>query len=346
MLAALGTQREQAFFRLLQLARVQIHGLKSAVQKGLGLRRLVERPAEGGDGPFQRPRRLFGDPFQIAERRLQGAFDALAAAQARLGPVHGLDDLFPVHHHGAFLGQFALFAGLRGQGRQFTHGMAQEFLVPAGGFQGLGRLGAGLGGILPDGPGLAASFPGLGQAAEGIQQCPVLNRVQQTLVVELAVDFDQILADPLQQADADRRIIDESARAAIRPQRTAQDNQAAAVAAVVQGGNAMFFKLGQDRGARSDLKGRRDGCRAATGAYKAGLGPSAQRQTQGIQKDRFSGPRFAGQHTEPGRKIQHQTVNEYDIPDGQVRQHGPVTRTSCGRTRPSLPPPGAGPARP
>ena len=70
------------------------------------------------------------------------------------------------------------------------------------------------------------------QLAIGIHQRPLCRGVQQPLLVVLAVDFDQMFAEALEEGRADGLIVDEGAGAAILAKRPAQQQRVIGIDAV------------------------------------------------------------------------------------------------------------------
>ncbi len=62
---------------------------------------------------------------------------------------------------------------------------------------------------------------------EGVEHRAVVGRVEQAALLELALDFDQAVAELAQQADARRLVIDKGAAAAVGAQKPAQHNRVA-----------------------------------------------------------------------------------------------------------------------
>ena len=77
------------------------------------------------------------------------------------------------------------------------------------------------------------------QATVSVEQAALDRRVEQPLLLVLAVHLDQQAADLAQQAGADRLVVDEAARAAVGADHAAQHQ-------VVLGGDAV---LGEQRAA-------------------------------------------------------------------------------------------------
>src|SRR4030095_16761608 len=105
--------------------------------------------------------------------------------------------------------QRVLLALLQSRGVELAHLKAQKILaldtVPLGRPQPVS--------LLPRRPVLGmqgADSPGrLLRVGEAVEQLELTQGLEQSLVLVLAVDFDQRFAEPLEQAHRDRRVIDE-----------------------------------------------------------------------------------------------------------------------------------------
>src|SRR3546814_1077244 len=55
---------------------------------------------------------------------------------------------------------------------------------------------------------------------------------------------------------------------------------------------------------------------------QAGIGAGAERQAEGIEQDRLAGPGLTGQHRQPRREGEVETVDEHHVPDRERGEHG------------------------
>ena len=153
-------------------------------------------------------------------------------------------------------------------------------------------------------------------AAEGIQNAAMRGIVEQSAVVGLPMDFHQHAAQIAQQANAHRLVIHECARAAIRRDRTPQDDFAVGRNFVFrdQGESGMVFGQIEDRD-RGAL--RRAGANARSPARAC-----AGRQSQGIEQNGFARAGLTREHVETGRKIQRHVLDQNEVANLERREHG------------------------
>ncbi len=126
-----------------------------------------------------------------------------------------------------------------------------------------------------------------GMAAERIQQNAMCGRVEQAAIVSLAVDFDKHASDLARELEADGRIVDKGAAAAIGGHRPAQDDLVRVIAEIVLRQNVA-------RGmASGGLEDRHDcgligaGARAMHAPARAGLRPARALQAGSTCPRRF-----------------------------------------------------------
>ena len=193
--------------------------------------------------------------------------------------------------------------------------MAQEIFVGAR----LRKIGLGGFALAPE---LAPCRPGNGELlalrpryAESVERVAMRRRIEQAGLRELAFDFDRHLAKLAQQADARGLVVDESAAAAVGADHAAQHDD------IVLGGDAGFIEEPPRRMIGGEVEFRRDHRLRRAGADKARLGAHAERQAEGIEKDRFAGTGLAGQHTEAWAKGKIEPVDQNHVADGEAQQH-------------------------
>ena len=148
----------------------------------------------------------------------------------------------------------------------------------------------------------------------GIQHLAMGRGIQQAMLLELADDLHQPVADLAQQADAHGLVVDEGAAAAVGADLAAKQKIAFDLEALLgeKGGGGMT--RGQvELGGHARLGG--------TPAQQAGIGARAQRQAQSIEKDRFAGAGLAGQHAQPRREGEIEPVDQDDVADGKSEEH-------------------------
>ena len=128
--------------------------------------------------------------------------------------------------------------------------MAQPFLVAFGGGDGFPRVLQPAQRVPPGAPRLGHRDAQRRRHAERIQQAGMAGGIGQAHLLVLALHFDQQRADPPQQADADRMVVDEGARAAVLGDDAAQHD-------LVLGRQSVFVQHGGDAHGRPAAKSRR-----------------------------------------------------------------------------------------
>ena len=190
-----------------------------------------------------------------------------------------------------FAGQRLLVIRLGRQRRELLHGMAQEILVaPRGGG---GRFGVGvrlLGGA-PGAPGGAHRVGLLLQPGEGIERGAMGRHVQEAVLLHLALDLDQRVAEPAQQRHRYRLVVDEGAAAAVGADQAAQGQHVLVVERLLGQHGAGRMVPGQvERGRHRGLVG--------APPHRSRFGAGAQRQAERIDQDRLAGAGLAGERAQ------------------------------------------------
>ena len=277
-------------------------------------RKFGSGPVEGGDDGRGQLAGLVGHAVEPPLGRHDAAVGAAFAGQFVEGGVGGLQQLLAVGEQAAGLRQLGLLARLGLRRRELGDGVAQIFLIAARARQ--RRLGLyPRRGTRPPLPPVVADLGRLvGEAAEGIEHGAVVGAVEQALLLELAFDLHQRLADAAEEGDADGLVVDEGAAAAVGAELAAEDDVAVVGQALLVEQRAHGM-VGGDRelGADAGLPG--------AGAEQLQVGAAAEGQAERIQEDRFAGARLAGQHGEAGIDLEIQAVDEDDVADRQVQQH-------------------------
>ena len=153
-------------------------------------------------------------------------------------------------------------------------------------------------------------------------------RVEQSAIVVLAVDLDRRRADVAEQRRRDRRGADERAAAAVGLERAADQQRLAGIALDPLLGEQA--KRGMIVGEPDFGGDRRHGCARAN---QAAIGAKAQRQAERVEQDRLARAGLSGEHAEPGLEVELEALDEHDIPDFEVAQHGDAFG-SCRSGRP------------
>ena len=323
-------EREVALLDLLLAAAVEIDLRGERAQAGervLGLRhRSVEGVERGGD-VFPA---VVGDPFQRAPGARQavlGAAGLLAAGQFRLRGVEGVDQLLRVHQAVALVGELLFLAGLRLQLVQLVDLVAKISLVllrplqlRLGGAVGLQRL--------PPGVVALGDLPGAClQPAVGVQQAAVVRLVEQAALLELPLDFHQMVGQPAQQRDRDRLVVDVGAAAPVLRQHPAHHQLVVLDLDVVLVQNCAHWM------AFGDVEGGRDLGLIGAGAQQPAVRPVAERQAERIQQDRLAGTGLAGQRAQARGEFQLKPVDQNDVADRETAQHTRGRQLTESQTR-------------
>ncbi len=75
----------------------------------------------------------------------------------------------------------------------------------------------------------------------------------------------------------------------------------------------------------SSISAETDG-RILAAADQPGVGARAERQPERIEQDRLAGAGLAGEHAQPGVELELELVDEHDVADGELPQHGALAR--------------------
>ena len=152
---------------------------------------------------------------------------------------------------------------------------------------------------------------------KAVQEIQLAGRLHEELVLVLAVDLHQLIAEARQEAEGGRRVAHESAAPAA-PAPPAPDDELPVLRRVAQvledAGN---LPAGID--VEDGLHGRRLGVRAD----QVGLRAGAQEQQDGVDEDGLAGARLAGQDIEAGSE------RDGDFFDHREALHSKLTEHSC-----------------
>ena len=152
-------------------------------------------------------------------------------------------------------------------------------------------------------------------AAKGVKYGTMRRRVDQRPIVVLAVEFNQHFADLAHERHAGGLIVDQHPGATVGRLHAPQHQIAIMAQAVVvkQGENRMVGRKIERRGHLPMLR---------AGPHPRGIAARAERQGQRIKQDGFARTGFAGQDGEPLREIKRQRIDQDDVADGEMDQHG------------------------
>ncbi len=219
---------------------------------------------------------------------------------------------------------------------QLLHRMTQEILVaPCRRRGGLG-IGARLLGRPPGLPGRPHRGALPVEAGEGIERGAVRRHVQQPVLLHLALDLDQRVAQPAQQRDRRRLVVDEGPAAAVGADGAAQGQHVLVV-------DPLFGQDGVGGMIPGEIEGGGDGGLRGAAAHRVGVRARAQGQAQRIDQDRLAGAGLAGQRAQAAARIAREgkveLLDQDEVTDRKRDKHRRPTRTirgtcaACPRTQ-------------
>ena len=149
-----------------------------------------------------------------------------------------------------------------------------------------------------------------------IEQLALRGALHQRLIFHLAVDIDERLAKLTQCLHRQCLAVDVGARAAVRADYSPQH----------YGLIFVLDRLLGEPGARSRVVGnrKRGGDLGAVGAMPNDFstGATASGEQQGVDQDRLAGAGFAGEHRQAGGELQLGGIDDCEIADLDVEEHG------------------------
>ena len=329
MLAARGAQREQALLDLLQALVATGELMPRALKGGIRLGQLDAGAIEGRDRRFKRVAGTLKDPLDHAPGAAEPTLDATLVAQQRQCLADRGRELLAVHQAGAQRRQRLLLVRLRRQRVELGQDMAQIVLLRGGMLQLRRDLGTRPLQLAPACMREAQLRDCFLEATVSVEQATLDRRVEQPLLLVLAVHLDQQAADLAHQAGADRLVVDEAARATVGADHAAQHQ-------VVLRRDAVLGEQCLDRIARRGREHGADACLRGAPTHQIAVRPAAQRQSQGIEQDRLAGAGLAGQHAKAGLEREVEPLDQDDVADREAGQHwrgaiAPFDLSSQGR---------------
>lgn len=225
MLARGPAQAEQALFHRFQRPRVQVNFAQIPLKGRDRFRRFDRRPFQRGSGFLDHCRmRTLRHAVEQTLRRHHAILDRAIPGHLRDCRLYRLGDLFAVDQRLSPLRKPLLLTRFRRQRFQLFNGMAQKILLAPGCLCLFARLVQGSLCLAPGGIRTGHCRAVTAKAGKGVEQIAVGGGIEQAVLIMLAVNLDQCLAQTAQEADADRLVIDEGAAAAVTPDYPA-DNQ-------------------------------------------------------------------------------------------------------------------------
>ena len=150
---------------------------------------------------------------------------------------------------------------------------------------------------------------------ESVQEVELPRRLEQALVLVLAVDLDQVVAEAFEHADRDRRIVHEGAVATGTSELSA--NHQLSLVETEPG----LVERGRDRTPRRYLEHRFHGRRLGVGADDVGLGAGAADEEDRVEKHRLSGAGLSGEHVEAGLERYGDGVDHGKVANSNLEEH-------------------------
>ncbi len=246
---------------------------------------------------------------------MQTLIDIVLTAKLALRIGQGLSKLLAVHHHLALVGKFNLFARLRGQISHFLYSKPKEILIALG----VGRVGdcrrPPSHYIAPTGIGSAHAVDQIRCAGKRIQKHAMAFGTHQPLVIELAMDLNQLGANIFQQSNADSLIIGEGPRSPIRIQNPTQDHRLAGCF------NTLLRQLVANCVILAQIENGADVCAFGAVTDQTRFGARTGRQPQGIQKYGFTGTRLTREYAKTVLKFQFQAFDQDHIANREMGKH-------------------------
>ena len=225
-----------------------------------------------------------------------------------------------------FRPQLPLFARTQPRGVQLGHLEAQEVLA-------LRAVAPGAAAALEIVARLAVLGEEGGEAlahrlrvAEPVEQVELARGLEQPLMLVLAVHLHERVAEPLEEADRDRRVVDEGAMAAATRELAADHDLA------VLHGQSRLIEHGR-HAAIGHGEHRLDGGGLGVGANHIGLRARAAYQENRVDQDGLAGAGLAGEDVEAGGEGDGDVLDHREVPDPQLAQH---PATMLGQPRSSL----------
>ena len=169
------------------------------------------------------------------------------------------------------------------------------------------------------------------EAAVRVEQRALLLGLEQPLVVALAVDLEQLGRERAQRAARDRALVDVGARAAVERQRAAEDELRLpllhAGPEVLRDHRQLGLQPAEDAPRRglAEHEAPLDPRLLRALAHPAGRAAArrvAEQELERAHEQAFSCPRLTRDHVQAGAEGELRRVDQRQIPDGELDQHG------------------------
>src|SRR5262249_33860235 len=156
------------------------------------------------------------------------------------------------------------------------------------------------------------------QVAEGVEQLQLVGGFEQRLVLALAVDVHEDVADLLEGGDGDGLIVDVAVTAAGPVQAPGQDDLA-----VFQGRADDLLDLLAQVGV-DQVEAAGDAQLVGPGAQQLGRTALAQQQAQRSKEKRLAGAGLAGPGAEAGLQLDADVLDEGQVLHSQFAEHAGI----------------------
>ncbi len=173
--------------------------------------------------------------------------------------------------------------------------------------------------LLEGAPALAVGVELLGGAAEGVEEVALEVGGEEGLVVVGAVDVDEVFAEAFEELGGGGGGVDLAAAVALEGEGAADDELV-----VFAEGEAAFFEDGVEGLGIGvfDLEGAFDGGFGFAAADEAFVGAFAEEEAEGAHEDGFARAGFAGDDVEAVSELGFGGVNDGEVADCEVAEHG------------------------
>ncbi len=308
--------RGASALQVLQPVGVALALVRVVAERGSGLLQLELRRADALR-ELAEPRVQLGQPLEPARAgRRQAGRAGVSVVELGQRLSDQLGDLDPVTQPRPLALQLVAFPGAWRDGIDLPQLAAQVVGAPL-------ALTLGLAQPLQALPGLADRALRGGDpaqlvvvAAEAVQQLEVAVGGEQAVLLVLAVQLQQPLAELAQRRDGAGRAVDEHARRSADRHLAAQHQQA-----VLVGVDAALLQQRTQRPGVGRLEHRLDARAARPASDLRRVGAVAGDQSQRVDQDRLARPGLAGQQVQARTELHGQVLDDRQLTDAQRSQH-------------------------
>ena len=152
--------------------------------------------------------------------------------------------------------------------------------------------------------------------AEAVEQAELLLGLEQPLMLVLAVELHEVLAEPLQEPDRRRRVVD------VDPVPSGAGDLSLHDELPLTRGVAGLVENGGQRAPAIDVEHRLDGGQILAGADQVGVGARAEHEQDGVDQNGFARAGLPREHVEAGREWHRDLLDHGQVSDPELSQHG------------------------